>query len=137
MKKTSFNAIAVTVLSILSANVFAKALWCNYSDYFHLSENALSTLRISTLSGDNNVVVQQKDAVSFFIKDTPTCPPNGGYAQVTYSLDSQHFCKLTIHDGESEYHPEAVADCQGLAFGGMTYDGFGTYKYSLHFSRTK
>lgn len=131
MKKTVL-AISLSLISSISQ---AKPQSCNYSDYIHLSSDTPTYVKILNLTSDSNVKVEQKDARSFYIKDADTCPPSGGNVEVRYG-DTTHYCDLKIHDGELEFHPEVTASCHDLAYNGLTYDGFVSYSYSLHFAKT-
>lgn len=133
MKKILLLTTA-TALSFSMTNIIAKPAACNYTDHFHLSPETPASIKIQKLSGDNNVIVSQVTDRDFDIKDTSQCPPEGGNAKVTYGSDDQHFCDLNIHDGELEWDPHVIAACHGLAYNGITYDGTGTYRYTLHFS---
>jgi hypothetical protein len=129
MKKI-ITLIAIT--SAISSVAFASKA-CNYRDYFHLNNDSPVEIKLVSLSSDSNVIIEQRDAASFYIKDAPSCPPEGGYATVRYALDTTHYCDLNIKDGEFEADPEVTATCQKLSYRGLTYDGFMSYSYTLHF----
>jgi hypothetical protein len=131
-------ATALLLSSILASSCFAKGaleapLACDYSDYFHVSDDSVGPLVIGSLTGDENIIVVQKDN-NFYIKDAPSCPKDGGYAKVRYQKDSDNYCDVTIHDAENMWDPDAEATCKGsLNFSGMKYDGIGSHSYSLNF----
>jgi hypothetical protein len=132
-------AVSFLLASLISAPAFAKGAIeapaaCDYSDYFHLSDDSVSPLNIGSLTGDANVVVVQKGETAFYIKDTTECPADGGYAKVRYQKDASNYCDITIHDAEDMWDPEEESVCEGnLHFSGMKYDGIGSHSYSLSF----
>ena len=137
MKKI-FTVLLVS--SVVSTGCFAKGapqspMACDYSDYFHLANDSITNIKIDSLTGDDNIIVAQKDDTSFSIKDTPSCPADGGVATVRYQKDSDNYCDLKIHDAENFWHPEVEqSTCHGdLHYSGMKYDGVNTYSYSLSF----
>lgn len=108
--------------------------WCGYNDHFHTTSSAPANLQIRHISGDSKVVVVQNTPTTFTISDGAGCPVGGGYVQVRYAIDSANGCDLTIHDAEDMWDPNVVASCQGsVHYNGISYDGLGTYTYSLVF----
>ncbi len=136
MKKIAY---ALLLSSLAASTAFAKGdsvpNACDYSDYFHLSADSVGPLVIGSLTGDANVAVVQKDTNSFYVKDAPNCPKDGGYAKVRFQKDGDNYCDLTIHDAENMWDPDVTSSCSGsLSFSGMKYDGIGSHSYSLSFS---
>ncbi|MES2217297.1 MAG: hypothetical protein V4501_02690 [Pseudomonadota bacterium] len=142
-------AIALLATAVISAPCYAKGnvedllMVCGYTDIFHLGNDSVKNVTISSIAGDEKVVVGQavlagqtaKDPTSFFIKDAPGCLRNGGYAHVRYQTDKNNYCDLAVHDAENFFHPEITARCEGsLKFAGWTYDGVNTHSYSLNFA---
>jgi hypothetical protein len=136
MKKTAY---ALLLSSLLVTTSFAKGgieapNACDYSDFFHLAADSVGPLVIGSLTGDANVVVVQKDTNSFYIKDTPSCPKDGGFAKVRFQKDGDNYCDLTIHDAENMWDPDVSTECKGnLNYSGIKYDGVGSHAYSLSF----
>jgi hypothetical protein len=136
MKKIAYTLL---LSSLVASTGFAKGdavpNSCNYSDFFHLSADSVGPLVIGSLTGDANVIVVQKDTNSFYIKDTPNCTPDGGYAKVRFQKDGDNYCDLTIHDAENMWDPDVSSTCHGnLNYSGIKYDGVGSYSYSISFS---
>jgi hypothetical protein len=141
-------AIALLATAVISAPCYAKGnvedllMVCGYTDNFHLGTSSVQNVTISSLKGDEKVIVGQNilsgqtkvDPTSFFIKDTPACVKNGGYAHVRYQTDANDYCDLAVHDAENFFHPDITARCAGtLKYLGSTYDGVNTHSYSLNF----
>jgi hypothetical protein len=140
MKKIAY---ALLLSSLAASTGFAKGAIeapaaCDYSDYFHISDDSVGPLTIASLTGDANVVVVQKDTTSFYIKDTDQCPKDGGYAKVRYQKDGDNYCELTIHDAENMWDPDVSASCQGsVTYAGIKYDGIGSHSYSIGFNPSR
>lgn len=125
-----FPILAVGLMS----TAMAKPTSCNYRDFIHVSNTAPANTTILQLSNSSGVTVQQTNTTSFFILDQG-CPPDGGYVFVRYGTDPANYCDLSIHDGELMWDPNVVANCTGnFVYNGTTYDGTGSYSYTLLFS---
>jgi hypothetical protein len=134
-KKLALIALALvgTLGNIAS---YADAKLCFYRDTIHLDSDTPFDIRLQTLSSNQNLVVEQRDATSFYMRDVQSCPREGGYAYVRYGSDSQHYCDVVIKDGAFEKDPWWVsATCNNMRFGGLTHDGFLSYSYTMHFSK--
>jgi hypothetical protein len=132
-------ACALILSSLVAAPAFAKGdvalpASCDYSDLIHMGDDSISGVKIASLTGDANIVLVQKDDTSFYIKDAPTCPSDGGVATVKFQKDGDNYCVLKIHDGPSMWDPEVDSTCTGdLHFSGIKSDGIGKHAYSLSF----
>lgn len=126
MKKWSLLSAA-----ILSMNVHANASYCGYKEYFHFSNDTDPKILISTAWSDQDIFLQVIGPRSFVIRDTPRCTT--GYAHVTVVDERNNWCVLNIKDGPFMRHPDVSPSCQGMTFASMTYDGFGSYSYTLKF----
>ncbi|MES2217298.1 MAG: hypothetical protein V4501_02695 [Pseudomonadota bacterium] len=135
-------AIALLATAVVSTACFARGndanllTACSYTDYFHIGRDSEVPVTITSIKGDANIVATQKDATSFELSDTPTCPKNGGIATVRYTKDKTNYCDLAIHDAENFWGPEIKATCTGsLRFAGKDKDNwFGSDSYSLNFN---
>lgn len=134
--KRKMLTLSFMMMSLISASsVFADQKLCNYRDTIHLDNDSPFEIRILALSSNQNVIAEQRDATSFYIRDGMNCPKEGGFAFVRYGFDYDHFCDVVIKDGAFEKDPWWVsATCRNMRFNGLTHDGFMQYSYTLHFS---
>ncbi len=134
MKKAQLTILAM--LTLAGSVALASPAWCGYTDSFHVDNAAPAGLTITSLyAKDDGVTVQKQGMQDFQVKDNH-CPADGGHAVVTYSLaDGSGQCQLRIHDGPLMNDPTVteIACSGGVDYTGVTYDGFGTYRYTLHF----
>jgi hypothetical protein len=123
--------ILLAASSFIMMNAHAKdQMYCNYKDYFHLSEQ--SHPRIFVLQGysEQDVLLELVGPRSFIIRDSFYC--RAGYAHVTVALDQANWCVLEILDGPYMNHPTVTSSCNGLRYVNTTYDGLGSYSYSIN-----
>jgi hypothetical protein len=135
MKKLISAILLATVCTtpVFAAGNVSSPNSCGYSDYFHLGKDSIKPT-IASLKGDANIIVVQENTENFYVRDTASCPPDGGVASVRYQKDGDNYCDLSVHDGENMWDPEVQAVCHGsLGYAGITHDGIGKYSYSLGF----
>jgi hypothetical protein len=125
MKKTVFFILSC----MLIANVQAKESYCGYKDYFHLSDKAHPGIYIVSANTDYDIYLQVVGPRSFVIRDTEQC--KSGYAHVTVAYDNNNWCVLDIKDGPYMWHPSVSASCNGMQYKGLSYDGAGSYSYTI------
>lgn len=118
--------LALSTLFIANAQA---ASWYGYKDYFHLSNSSHPALYIVSGYSDSDVFLEFVGPRSFVIRDG--YQGNAGYAHVTVAYDTAHWCVLDIKDGPFMMNPTISASCNGMAYLGTDYDGFGSYSYSI------
>lgn len=129
MKKKSLYLV---ISFLFVANSWAKTeFFCGYKDYFHISSKSHPAIYIANATSDGDIMLQSLGPRSFIIRDTPRC--ENGFAHVTLVLDQNNWCVLDIKDGPYMWSPTLHASCHGLIYKGMTYDGFRTRSYTIHF----
>lgn len=116
--------------SLLMANAYANESFCGYKDFFHLSDKTHPGIYVVSGYNDSDVVLQIVGPRSFVIRDGFDC--RAGYAHVTVAYDNANWCVLDINDGPFMNHPVVSASCNGLRYINTTYDGFGSYSYSIN-----
>lgn len=121
-------ALAASSLFVLTAQ--AKESSCGYKDFFHLSDASHPGIYIVSGFNESDVILQLVGPRSFVIRDGYYC--RSGYAHVTVAYDNANWCVLDIKDGPYMNHPVVSASCNGLRYINTTYDGFGTYSYSIN-----
>ncbi len=126
MKKILF----VVLSCLFFVNAQANQSYCGYKDYFHLSDKAHPGIYIVTANSDYDVILQVIGPRSFVIRDTEMC--TSGYAHVTVAYDTNHYCVLDIKDGPYMWHPSVSASCSGMNYKGISYDGVGSYSYTIN-----
>lgn len=123
----------LVVSSVFAVNV-AQAnneLLCGYKDFFHLSDKAHPAIYIVSGFNEQDVNLQIVGPRSFVIRDTAQC--RSGYAHVTVAYDAYNWCVLDVKDGPYMNHPTISASCNGMRYLGMSYDGMGSYSYTINF----
>ncbi|VEG91357.1 hypothetical protein [Legionella spiritensis] len=119
----------VVVGTLFMVDAQAGELFCGYKDYFHLSDKTHPGIYVVGGYNDSDVILQIVGPRSFVIRDTPQCQT--GYAHVTAAYDAMHWCVLNIKDGPYMNHPTVSASCSGMRYRGISYDGFGSYSYTV------
>jgi len=114
--------------SFMVMNAYASELTCGYKDYFHLSSDSHPGLVILNGYSDSDVFLQILSPRSFILRDG-YC--RNGYAQVIIGYDDTHICTIEIKDGPYMNHPKVNSSCVGINYGGTTYDGMGSYSYTV------
>ena len=123
--------LLIAACTILTMSAHAKDnMWCNYKDYFHLSDQAHPGIFIVNWSNEPDVYLDIVGPRSFVIRDTPLC--RAGYAHVTVAYDNANWCVLDIQDGPFVNTPTVIASCNGMRYISTTYDGMGSYSYSIN-----
>lgn len=116
-------------LMVMNAHA-ADQRFCGYKDFFHLSDNSHPAIYIVSGYSESDVMLQMVGPRSFVLRDTPRC--EAGYAHVTVAYDSSSWCVLDIKDGPFMNHPAISASCNNMAYLGTTYDGIGSYSYTIN-----
>ncbi|HAT9461406.1 TPA: hypothetical protein JBC49_11420 [Legionella pneumophila subsp. pneumophila] len=116
--------------SLLMVNAYANESFCGYKDFFHLGDKTHPGIYVVSGYNDSDVVLQIVGPRSFAIRDGFDC--RAGYAHVTVAYDNANWCVLDINDGPFMNHPVVSASCNGLRYINTTYDGFGSYSYSIN-----
>ena len=122
--------LLVAASSVIMINAHAKASYCGYKDFFHLSDASHPAIYIVNGYSETDVILQLVGPRSFVIKDGFDC--RAGYAHVTVAYDQNSWCVLDIKDGPYMNHPVVSASCNGMRYIGTTYDGIGSYSYSIN-----
>jgi hypothetical protein len=115
--------------SMVAMNAFADQSFCGYKDYFHISNQTHPGIYVVSGYSDNDVILQVIGPRSFVLRDTPQC--RTGFAHVTVAYDAANWCVLDIKDGPYVNHPTVSASCSGIKYLGTTYDGMGSYSYTI------
>lgn len=108
----------------------ADESFCGYKDYFHLSDQAHPGIYVVSGFSEPDVTLQLVGPRSFVIRDGYQC--RSGYAHVTVAYDNTNWCVLDIKDGPYHKHPVISASCNGMRYMGITYDGIGSYSYTIN-----
>lgn len=125
------NKLLLTVAgSMIMFNASAKESYCGYKDFFHLSDASHPGIYVVQGYSEPDVILQLVGPRSFVIKDGYDC--RTGYAHVTVAYDANNWCVLDIKDGPYMNHPVVSASCNGIRYINTTYDGFGSYSYSIN-----
>lgn len=122
--------LAAIIASVLACNAYAQATSCGYKDFFHLSDASHPAIYVVGSYSESDVFLEMVGPRSFIIRDGYNC--HSGYAHVTVAYDTANWCVLDIKDGPYMNHPTVSASCNGIRYLGTTYDGFGTYSYSIN-----
>lgn len=125
MKKLALFSLA----SCMMLNAHAQENLCGYQDYFHLDDKSHPAIFILSANSNSDIYLQVIGPRSFELKDTERC--RDGYAHVTVAYDAYNWCVLDIKDGPFMMHPTISASCHGMRYRGLSYDGFGTYSYTI------
>lgn len=115
---------------VLACNTYAKATSCGYKDFFHLSDSSHPAIYVVSSFSESDVILEMVGPRSFIIRDGYSC--HSGYAHVTVAYDPTNWCVLDIKDGPYMNHPIVSASCNGIRYLNTTYDGFGSYSYSIN-----
>jgi hypothetical protein len=121
--------LAASSLIIMSAHA-KEQMYCNYKDYFHLSDQSHPGIFVTQGFNEQDVILEIVGPRSFIIRDSIYC--RAGYAHVTVAYDLANWCVLDILDGPYMNHPTVTASCNGLRYINTTYDGMGSYSYSIN-----
>ncbi|MBI2785752.1 MAG: hypothetical protein HYX60_05370 [Legionella longbeachae] len=122
--------IMLATTSIVMMNAHANTTWCGYKDYFRLSDESHPGIYIVNGFSDSDVILQIVGPRSFEIRDSFQCLT--GYAHVTVAYDAANWCVLDIKDGPYMNHPTVSASCNGIHYINTTYDGIGSYSYTIN-----
>lgn len=126
--------LLVAASSMIALNAYAStetnAMFCGYKDYFHLSDASHPGIYVVSGYSESDVILTLVGPRSFTIRDGYDC--NSGYAHVTVAYDVSNWCVLDIKDGPYMNHPTVSASCNGIKYLGTTYDGWGSYSYSIN-----
>lgn len=130
------NAFVFTLgcltLSLAEATPPRPGFFCGYKDHFQISDKSHPNIYIAKYNADDELIFNYMGPRSFQIRDTKDCKP--GYAHVTLLYDGYPgWCVLDIKDGPYMMHPRITASCNGMRYVDMSYGGFGSYEYTLHF----
>lgn len=117
------------VIGLFTVGAQAATYSCGYKDYFHLSDKTDPAVYIMSGYGDTDVYFQIIGPRSFILRDSPHCL--AGYAHVQVVYDAYRWCVLDVKDGPYMSHPKVSASCTGLKYLGTSYDGVGSYSYSI------
>lgn len=116
--------------SFCVVNAYAETMSCGYKDYFHLSDKTHPGIYIVSGYAESDLYMEFVGPRSFILRDTPLC--RSGYAHVTVAYDNLNYCVLDIKDGPLMMHPTVSASCSGIRYINTTYDGLGSYSYSIN-----
>lgn len=123
--------ILLAASSVMMMNAHANdKMFCNYKDYFHLSDQTHPGIYVVSGFSEQDLFLQMVGPRSFVIRDAGFC--DAGYAHVTVAYDAANWCVLDIKDGPLMNHPTVSASCNGLRYLNTTYDGIGSYSYSIN-----
>lgn len=123
------KGLLLALSSMIMINAHAES-YCEYKDYFHLSDNAHPAVFIVSGYSEQDLILQFVGPRSFIIRDSYQC--RSGYAHVTVAYDTSNWCVLNIKDGPLMNHPNVSASCNGINYLGTEYDGIGSYSYSIN-----
>ncbi|MFI4918982.1 MAG: hypothetical protein ACHP65_05445 [Legionellales bacterium] len=126
MKKWLF--LVISGVMVMSAH--ANQTWCDYKDFFRLSDNTHPGIYIVSGFGEYDLYLQIVGPRSFLLRDTGQC--RSGYAHITVAYDAANWCVLDIKDGPLMNHPVVNSSCNGLRYLDTTYDGVGSYSYNIN-----
>lgn len=137
MRKNNIALLALTSLvSLTSISAEAKTLSCDYKDTIYVTTETAPVgthiLNVKRTWGDLRLV--DLGNTSFALQGFCQSTDNGGI-EITFGTAADNACTLTIKDGEFYSDPTVESiQCNGkLKYTGITYDGFMTYHYKLHF----
>lgn len=125
--------ILLAASSAFMMNAYANdnKMYCDYKDYFHLSDQSHPGIFVVSGFSEQDVILQIVGPRSFIIRDSYFC--RSGYAHVTVAYDQEHWCVLDIKDGPYMNHPSVNStSCSGMRYVNTTYDGLGSYSYSIN-----
>ena len=121
--------LAASSVFMLNAHANDK-MYCDYKDYFHLSDQSHPGIYVVSGFSEQDVILQIVGPRSFIVRDSYFC--RTGYAHVTVAYDQANWCVLDIKDGPYMNHPIVSASCNGMRYINTTYDGLGSYSYSIN-----
>jgi hypothetical protein len=121
--------LAASSAFMMNAYADKNKMYCDYKDYFHLNAQSRPVYVVSGFS-EQDVILELVGPLSFIIRDSYFC--RSGYAHVTVAADKDHWCVLDIKDGPYMNHPSVSPSCNGLRYINTTYDGLGSYSYSIN-----
>jgi hypothetical protein len=124
------KALVAVASCLFMLNAEAKIAFCGYKDYFHLSEMSSPSIYIVGGYSEVDLYLEFVGPRSFILRDGGYC--EAGYAHITLAYDATHWCVLDIKDGPSMNHPTIRPACNGLRYLDTTYDGTGSYSYTIH-----
>lgn len=134
------KTLLVAALLGMSPSVFAKPMFCGYVDHLHVASNSIAH---PTILGDitsmGDVKAVKISTTSFDISDKPSdhgCVLDSlGTVTVKFATSQKDYCIFHITDGSARDNPDDKdVQCVGhLGYLGMTYDGFGSFSYSMIF----
>ncbi|MCW8451577.1 hypothetical protein [Legionella quinlivanii] len=116
--------------SLMTTAHAAELTWCNYKDYFRLSDISHPGITIIETHHDAELVLTPVGPRSFEIQDGSQC--QSGFAHITVAYDSNHWCLLDIKDGPFINHPTVKASCTGIRYIDTIYDGTGSHSYTIN-----
>lgn len=119
--------------SVIAFSAEAGQGWCGYTDFFHFNEKTRPLLFITNTSTNGDVVLQPLGPRSFEIRDTENCRTGRAHILITDFENANYGCVVDIEDGPFLNTPKVLASCNGVNFSGLTYDGIGSYSYTLNF----
>ena len=123
--------ILLAASSVIMMNAHAKEnMYCDYKDYFHLSDQSHPGIYVVSGFSEQDVILQIVGPRSFIVRDSYLC--RSGYAHVTVAYDNAHWCVLDIKDGPYMNHPTISSSCNGMRYIDTNYDGLGSYSYSIN-----
>lgn len=115
---------------MLNAHADVHNMYCNYKDRFHISDQSHPGIYVISGFSEQDLILEIIPPYDFIIRDSYFC--RAGYAQVTVGYDSDHWCVLNIKDGPYINHPIINSKCIGIRYIDTTYDGIGSYSYSIN-----
>ncbi|MFI4962219.1 MAG: hypothetical protein ACHP6H_00010 [Legionellales bacterium] len=115
---------------VVLINAQAEAMYCGYKDYLHLSDQSHPGIYIVSGFAEPDLNMQIVGPRSFVLRDTELC--TSGYAHVTVAYDAVNYCVLDIKDGPWMMNPAITASCSGIRYLGTSYDGLGSYSYTIN-----
>jgi len=125
--------IGCIIGGLIALSAQAGQGWCGYKDFFHFSDTTRPLLFISNTSTNGNVYVQPIGPRSFEIRDTEKCNAGRAHILIADYENSNFGCVVDIEDGPFINTPRVQASCNGVSYLGTTYDGIGSYSYTLNF----
>ncbi|WP_146740007.1 hypothetical protein [Legionella quinlivanii] len=103
---------------------------CGYSDFFRISDDSRPDIAIVDANTTPELYMQVLSHLSFEIRDTPAC--RKGRANITVATnDGRSWCVLHLQDGPFMMHPKVHANCSGMRFVDMSYEGTGSFHYTI------
>ena len=142
MKKILISLISLSALGIMSVS-YAQPMVCPYTDHLHISKDSPTNAHIMNAILANGNVKAKKTSKSSFNITSAKCDNSNdwfksGTVVVTVGTDKKNKCTFTIIDGATMDNPELIYEplCTGnFKIDDISYDGYLTYSYSIHFSK--